>query len=148
MFYEYFYVQQISLRDKESLCYTLCTNDQHEQILFIWNFRKEIILAYTEMKSKINKFIVTPNKAENILMLGDNYLKYYEVNFTNKIIKENSLNIIPMKTEKENDFIDVEYVPNKGSEMFVLITSNTNSILLFEKNILKYKLENQFKDLT
>lgn len=94
------------------------------------------------MKSKINKFIVTPNKAENILLLGDKYLKYYEVNFTNKIIKENSLNIIPMKTEKENDFIDVEYVPNKGSEMFVLITSNTNSILLFEKNILKYKLEN------
>ncbi len=74
------------------------------------------------MKAKINKFLVTPNKAENILLLGENYLKYYEVNFTNKIIKENSLNIIPMKTEKENNFIDGEYVPSKGSEMLVIIT--------------------------
>jgi len=61
------------------------------------------------MKNKINKFIVTPNKAENILFLGERYLKYYEANFTNKIIKENSLNIIPMKIEKESNFIDIEY---------------------------------------
>ena len=46
-----------------------------------------------------------------ILFLGDQYLKYYDANFTNKIIKENNNNIIPMKIEKESNFIDMDYIP-------------------------------------
>jgi hypothetical protein len=83
--------------------------------------------------------MVNPNKDELILFLGVNYLKYYEANFTNKIIKENSLNILPMKIEKESNFIDMEYLPR--SDIFVIIT-DTNHIFVFEKNTLKHKLMN------
>ena len=88
------------------------------------------------MKSKINKFVVSPNKPELILFLGEKYLKFYEANFTNKIIKENMMNIIPMKIEKESNFIDMEYIPKSGGavgEMFVLITDTNNSIFVYEK---------------
>lgn len=74
------------------------------------------------MKAKINKFMVTPHKCELILCLGEKYLKYYEANFTNKIIKENSLNILPMKTEKESNFVDMEYLPK--TDVFIIITDN------------------------
>ena len=91
--------------------------------------------------------MVTPNKSDNILFLGESYLKYYEANFTNKIIKENQTNIIPMKIEKESNFIDMEYIPLKGnSDMFVLIADN-NSIFVYEKNVLKHKVFNQFKEI-
>lgn len=62
------------------------------------------------MKAKINKFMVVHNKCEQILFIGYKYLKYYDANFTNKLIKENSINIIPMKMEKENNFVDIDYL--------------------------------------
>jgi hypothetical protein len=101
------------------------------------------VVAFVELaqKARINKFMVTLHKAELILFLGEGYLKYYEANFTNKIMKENSLNIIPMKVEKENNFIDMEYLGGR-SDLFVLITDTNNNIFIFEKNILKHKLEN------
>jgi hypothetical protein len=58
-------------------------------LFFIWNFKKEAILAQVELKAKINKFLVTELKSDTILMLGFKYLKFYEANFTNKTIKEN-----------------------------------------------------------
>jgi hypothetical protein len=89
------------------------------------------------LKAEINKFYVTPNNTEQILFLGNGYLKYYDANFTNKTIKENSLNIIAMKIEKENNFVDMEYLPK--SEMFIIIT-DSNHVLIYEKNNLKFKL--------
>ena len=94
-------------------------------MFFIWNFRKEIVIGHVEMKSKINKFVVSPQKAELILFLGQFYLKYYEANFTNKIIKEQSTNIIPMKIEKESNFIDMEYInPKQQSSNSTLSQAN------------------------
>lgn len=87
------------------------------------------------MKTKINKFIVTHDKCEQILLLGYRYLKFYEANFTNKTIKENSLNIIPMKIEKENNFIDIGYLQNQ--DISVIIT-DSNNIFIYEKGALKY----------
>ena len=85
-----------------------------------------------------------------ILLMGECYLKYYEANFTNKTIKENSLNIIPMKIEKESNFIDMEYIPGSNKDAspsdlwFVLIT-DSNSIFIYERNQLRHKLFHQFK---
>ena len=98
------------------------------------------------MKSRINKFVVSPNKPELILFLGDRYLKYFEANFTNKIIKENLMNIIPMKIEKESNFIDMDFIPKIGGgfgEMFVIITDTNNSIFVYEKTQIRHKLFNQ-----
>jgi hypothetical protein len=137
-------VQQIYLRDKESFCYTLCTNQHGEQLFFIWNFRKETIMAHTELKAKINKFHVSLNKNELVLFLGYNYLKYHEANFTNKMMKENSLNIVPMKIEKESNFVDLECLPK--TDIFIII-SDSNHAFLFEKNALKFKIMDKLEEL-
>lgn len=80
--------------------------------------------------------MVTPSKSDVILFLGEGYLKYWEVNFTNKIVKENSMNLLSMKTEKESSFVDMDYIPVKNAKqnevMFAIITSNSNSIFIFE----------------
>lgn len=96
-------------------------------------------MAHTELKFKVNKFLIPHNKADSVLFIGDQYLKFHDVNFTNKIMKENSLNIIPMKLEKENNFIDIVYL-NKY-DMFIIIT-DSNNIFIYEKNILKHKMLN------
>ena len=87
--------------------------------------------------------MVTQYKPEQILFLGNGYLKFYEANFTNKIIKENSLNLLPMKTEKDNNFVDMEYLPR--SDIFVIIT-DSNHAFVFEKIGLKHKLLDQLND--
>jgi hypothetical protein len=60
--------------------------------------------------------------------MGNQYLKYHEANFTNKIIKESSTNLVPMKCEKENNFIDMDFVPQKT---FSVVISDKNNIFIF-----------------
>jgi len=73
-----------------------------------------------ELKVHINKFAVSLHKCETVLFLGNRYLRFYEANFTNKIVKETSLNIVPMKVEKENNFVDIDVVPR--TDISVIIT--------------------------
>ena len=89
------------------MCYTLCSNEQKQQLFFIWNFRKETILGHVQLKAPINKFMVSETKSEQILFIGKQYLKFYDANFTNKLIKENPMNLIPMRLERESNFVDV-----------------------------------------
>ena len=94
-------------------------------------------MAYTELKARINKFNVSPHKPELVLFLGNKYLKYLEANFTSKLVKENSLNLVPMKIEKESNFVDIEHLPK--TDLFIIIT-DSNHVFVFEKNTLKFKL--------
>jgi hypothetical protein len=50
------------------------------------------------------------------------------------------MNLIPMKNEKDNNFVDIEYLYK--TDISVVIT-DTNNIFIFEKNSLKYKLLDQ-----
>ena len=76
-------------------------------------------------------------------MLGDNYFKSWDINFTNKSLKENSNALMTMRLEKENEFIDLEFV--KGTETFILLSKTDNQIFVFEKKVLVNHLVN-YKD--
>jgi hypothetical protein len=54
-------------------------------------------------------------------------------------MKENKRSDIPMRLEKESNFVDVDFV--KGTEIFVMITSE-NHIFVYENEQLKFSLEN------
>ncbi len=60
------------------------------------------------------------------------------------MMKENSLNIVPMKIEKESNFVDIECLPK--SDVFIIIT-DSNHVFLFEKNALKFKLMDKLEEL-
>ena len=60
------------------------------------------------------------------------------------MVKENSLNLVPMKIEKESNFVDLEVLPK--TDIFIVITES-NHVFVFEKNVLKYKLMDQMEEL-
>lgn len=103
-----------------NLAFTLTSNCNNIQSFFIWNFRKEVILCSAMMKAKINKFILNPVHPDQVFFIGDNYFRFWDINYTNKFMKENPMSLIAMKVEKDSDFLDMCYF--KGSENYVLIS--------------------------
>ena len=133
-FQEPFDIIQIYIKDKENLAYTLCENKHGEQFITVWNFKKELMLCYKQLKKKIKSFIVYPGKSDHILMFGDQYFKSWDINFTNKSFKENSQAMITMRLEKENDFVALEFI--KGTEIFILLSKTSNQMFMFQKKVL------------
>ncbi|CAI2387801.1 unnamed protein product [Moneuplotes crassus] len=138
-FYEKFDVKQIFIKAKENLVYTLCENEEQCQFITVWNFKKHLI-CYKQLPKYVCKFVVYPHKADYLLMLGTNYFKSWDINFTNKSIKENSNPLITMRLEKENEFVDLEFI--KGTESFILLSKTGNQIFVFEKKTLVNQLAN------
>ena len=86
------------------------------------------------MQKPINRFVLYPGKSDQLLLYGDQYFKSWDINFTNKMLKENSTPLITMRLEKENNFIDLEFI--KGTETFVMLSKTGNQIFIFHKKVL------------
>ena len=98
------------------------------------------MLCHKQLNKPINKFILYPGKSDHMLMYGKHYFKSWDINFTNKSFKENSTALITMRLEKENEFIDLEFI--HGTETFILLSKTGNQIFVFEKKVLINHLVN------
>ena len=135
-FNEPFDIIQIFIKDKENLAYTLSKNKEGDQFITVWNFKKELLLCWKQL-NKINKFVLYPGKSDHMLMIGPQYFRSWDINFTKKIFKENSSALIAMRVEKENNFVDIEFI--KGTETYLLISSTSNIIFVNQNMVYKYE---------
>ena len=63
-------------------------------------------------------------------------MRQCEANFTNKLMKEASQYILPMRIERRNNFIDGEFVSKQD---LCVIISDTNSFFVIKENTLIFK---------
>lgn len=82
------------------------------------------MLVSLDLKEYVLKFIVYPNKNDFIMMIGENYFKFWEVNYTQRNMKENKWSDIPMWLERDSTFVDAEFI--EGTEIFVMISSRNH----------------------
>ena len=62
-----------------------------------------------DLKQSITKFAINPRNVNQVVCCANQYLKYLLVNLTNKLVKENNPNMVPMRIEKANNFISQNY---------------------------------------
>ncbi len=64
-------------------------------------------------------------------------LRYIEINLVNKIVKSNNPSFVPMRIEKTNDFIDLQYIPRTD---VLVVMSKSNSLFIFKGLELTYQI--------
>ena len=138
-FNEPFDIVQIFIKDKENLAYTLSKNKEGDQFITVWNFKKELLLCWKQLNKKVNKFVLYPGKSDHMLMIGHQYFRSWDINFTKKMFKENSSALIAMRVEKENNFVDIEFI--KGTETYLLVSATSNVIFVNQNMAYKYEEE-------
>ena len=122
VFDEPFTFVQLHARERENIASCLAQNRKEESLFFLWNFRKDLLLCSLEFRQRISRFAPHPRKSDLVLFVGPRYVRFFEANFTNRSIKDAGVSVLPMKVEKENEFIDVDFVP--GADAFVLVSSS------------------------
>ena len=58
---------------------------------------------------------------------------------TNKLVRENTPNLVPMKVERVNNFIDIEYITNTD---ILISISKSNNVFIFKDFQLIYQINN------
>ena len=84
---------------------------------------KQQMLVCLDLKDYVLKFCVYPNWHDFIMMLGENYFKLWEINYTQRNMKENKRSDIPMRLEWDSTFVDADFI--EGTEIFVMISWNS-----------------------
>ena len=127
-------VKQISISEAR---YTVGALIQTQQQLYIsfWNYQKERLITNTPLKVSIDKICLHPLKPKEILLVGKNYLRLWELHHQENVFKEGHTQLIPLKTEKENKFYDFDWTTfAKVSTLLVL--SSGNKVLVIQNDVL------------
>eukprot|EP01022_Parablepharisma_sp_SALTPOND_P003667 TRINITY_DN114_c1_g1_i2.p3 TRINITY_DN114_c1_g1~~TRINITY_DN114_c1_g1_i2.p3 ORF type:complete len:965 (-),score=116.03 TRINITY_DN114_c1_g1_i2:7149-10043(-) len=64
-------------------------------------------------------------------------LRHIEINLVNKIVKNNNPSFVPMRIEKMNNFIDMQYMPKSD---ILVVMSKSNSLFIFKELELVYQI--------
>lgn len=122
---------------KTSLCVTLT-----EAHVTVWMHEKQKMLAHHELRHSMKRIAMNPKNQCSFILCGAHYLRFWEVNLHEKLLREAPNPPMPLKIERENHFIDIAYVPTKDNVCIVLAVPNL--IFVFIGSELKHTVENLF----
>lgn len=73
-----------------------------------------------------------------LVIVGANYFRIWEVLFQEKQIKESHTQLVPLKIEKENKFLDQIWIQqaNQGNHLLIVLAAG-NHLLLLQNDQLK-----------
>jgi len=134
-------ITQIVLPDHGKNCFTLATGANF--VVSVWLFEKEKLMINYEIKlmhGQINKMAVHPKDHTKLTVCGHNYLRLFDIHQNEKYMKEVP-GFVPRKTEKENNFVDITWVPNSS---ILLVVSQQNTLLIFDHFELRHEIPINF----
>ena len=106
----------------------------------MWNYVKEKLLAVLNLKPGLIcsnfKFSIHPTRPGQIVLMGTNFLKLYEIHFQNKKIVESHLPLLPPKIEKDKQFLDHCWVVNPPNSILIVLNKG-NRFFIFQNDQLK-----------
>lgn len=103
-----------------------------------FRYEKEKLSRVSEIKNCVTRITVNPKNYYQFLACGKSYLKMYDA--SDKVFKELKELMIPMKYERDNDFIDAVYIQES---IFVTI-STQNNLFIVENGVVKYYINISF----
>jgi hypothetical protein len=110
-------------------------------IVSYWRYDKEKLFKSCELnRDAIKKIAVTPTNYQHFLACGKSYLKFWDA--TDKPFRELKDIAIPVKYERENDFLDCVFL-NKETKQFVTVSAQ-NNLFIVEGGTVKYLINISF----
>lgn len=124
------YIKQLRLPKETTTSRNVCiTLSSAPHVISVWRVEKQKLLV--DKAVKVTN-LVFDQSGENPLQLvigGNRYLRLWEVNSQEGTLEETAVHLVPLKFERENDFLDVKYVAN--TSLLLCLVSN-NRLILFE----------------
>lgn len=107
-------------------------------IVAYFRYEKEKLSRVSEVKPSIRRIAIDPKNHYHFLACGKSYLKMYDT--SDKTFKEMKEQVIPIKYERENDFIDCVFIQES---IFVAVTAQ-NNFFIVENGTVKYYINISF----
>jgi WD40 repeat protein len=104
-----------------------------------YRYEKEKLSRYTELKCSVNKIAINPRNHYQFIAVGDNYIRTYDA--SDKVFKELKDPVLPVKYEKENDFVDIGFFPD--SSVFTVVSKSRN-VFIVDNNTILYYIQAEF----
>ena len=132
-------IEQIYLPNYKKYCITVTkAQDKQGYIVAYFRYEKEKLSRVSEVKPQVRRIAINPSNHYHFLACGKSYLKMYDA--TDKNFKEMKEAVIPIKYERENDFIDCVFI----QESIFVTVSAQNNFFIIENGTVKYYINISF----
>ncbi|CAM6002248.1 unnamed protein product [Sphagnum balticum] len=122
-------IRQITVNDEKQYVAALIQSAQHLYIS-LWNYEKERLITNTALKHPVEKISLHPLKPKEILLVGRNYMRMWELQSQENILRECQQQLVPLKTEKENRFYDFAWATTSKSATLMLLMAGNKVLFL------------------
>lgn len=117
-------IKQITINEEKQYIAALMQSAQHLYIS-MWNYEKERLITNTVLKHPVEKIALHPLKPKEMLLVGRNYLRMWELQSQENVLREGQHQLVPLKTEKESRFYDFAWATTaKSATLMVLMAGN------------------------
>jgi hypothetical protein len=93
----------MTIHDKK-FTYALIISSQGCPWIYMWNFRRDKLIASKELKISIEKFSPHPAKHRTVLLFSSSYLRLFEVVPQSKTFQESQPSLVSSRVEREAKF--------------------------------------------
>jgi hypothetical protein len=111
-------------------------------LISVWLFEKQKLMATGELKLFGCKIDMNSRNQSQLAMCAPHYLRFWEVNIQEKIVKEVPNPHTFNRVERENEFIDVSFIPNTN---ILVAISYPNTIFLIKDQQIKATIHHTFR---
>ena len=105
----------------------------------VWRLDKQVIVAIGDVTCVQPHMALDPTDPCRFLLSSSHYLRSFEVQILEKTITEDKIHLIPPKTEREEFFLDLLFIPN--ARQLVLLCAG-NRLLIVENGNVIGKVDN------
>lgn len=88
-------------------------------VVAYFRYEKEKVSRVSEVKASVKRIAINPKNYYEFMACGPKYLKMYDT--SEGTFKEKKEQMISIKYERENDFLDVQYIQEN---IYVTITAS------------------------
>ena len=124
------YIKQLRLPKETTTSRNVCiTLSGAPHVVSVWRVDKQKLLVEKSLKVTNPVFDQSVENPLQLVVGGNRYLRLWEVNSQEGTLEEAAVHLVPLKFERESDFLDVRYVPN--TSLLLCLVSN-NRLILFD----------------
>lgn len=124
------YIKQLRLPKETTTARNVCiTLSSAPHVLSVWRVEKQKLLIEKTLKVTNPVFDQSLENPLQLVIGGNRYLRLWEVNSQEGTLEEAAVHLVPLKFERETDFLDIRYVPN--TSLLLCLVSN-NRLILFD----------------
>ena len=106
-------IRQVRMPKETTVQRNVCvTLSAAPYVVSVWRVDKQKLLVEKPLKVVSPVFDQSPENPLQLLIGGNRYFRLWDINSQEGTLEENPAHILPLKSERETDFLDVRFVPN------------------------------------